>query len=359
MSVYTYLWAFIFCFNVLNASSNTSEAEAGFDKGHHKLFYPGSLAIIPQDGREVFYEAFAAAEHEIRIEICVLEDPCILKSLNHAIERGVRVRAIVDHGKYETTPLERMNLAKYLTKAGGQLHLSNPIFPRSFPKVIIIDNRYVLIGTACLDTETFAQYRDYVYVSDVSDIIECLSNLFENDWYYSRRPGHSFPTFNPTPVITVENLIVAPVNSADQLVDFIQGANKTLDVTSELLGNPTLESELSAAVTRGVRVRLIAPKVVNGATAEEQELQTFSLHKLQTAGIKVHVTVLPESREHPYMHARTAIADGKVAYVGSISLSPDSSTFNREVGLILDKKRVVDKLRKQFEIDYRTKSKRE
>ena len=40
--------------------------------------------------------------------------------------------------------------------------------------------------------------------------------------------------------------------------------------------------------------------------------------------------------ESPYMHARTAVADGTRAYLGSISLSPDSPTYNREVGLILD-----------------------
>lgn len=364
-SFQAYFYALTFCFVSLNATSEVFDFENSEvqlplqsidDKGRQNLFYPGSLAILPQDGREIYYEAFEAAKHEIRIEICVLEDPRILRSLNKAIERGVQVRVIVDNGKYETTPLEQKNLAKYVTKAGGKLHLSNPIFPRSFPKVILIDNRYVLIGTACLDSVTFAQYRDYVYVSATPAIITLLSNLFENDWQYSARPGHSFPTFNPTPLITQSQIIISPVNSANRLVGFIQKACKTLDVTSELLGNPTLESELSAAVARGVKVRLIAPKIVNGASVPEQELQNTSLSKLKAAGVKVHVTLLPETKETPYMHARTAIADGKLAYLGSISLSPDSITFNREVGLILDCKHVVSKMQDQFEIDYYTKS---
>ena len=87
---------------------------------------------------------------------------------------------------------------------------SNPIFPRSFPKVILIDERYALIGSACLDTTTFAQYRDYAYVSDEPHIIKDLSRLFENDWLHSADPGQSFPTYNPTPVITQPNLIVSP-----------------------------------------------------------------------------------------------------------------------------------------------------
>jgi phosphatidylserine/phosphatidylglycerophosphate/cardiolipin synthase-like enzyme len=50
------------------------------------------------------------------------------------------------------------------------------------------------------------------------------------------------------------------------------------------------------------------------------------------------------------------VADGRRAYLGSISLSPDSATYNREVGLILDDTRVVTKLQNQFEIDFHSKS---
>lgn len=320
------------------------------------LFYPGSVAILPQDGRQIFFEAFAAAKREIRIEICVLEDPLILQSLNAALLRGVSVKVIVDKGKYDTTPSEQINLATYLTSAGGELHLSNPIFPRSFPKVILIDHSSVLVGSACLDSTTFMQYRDYVYVSDSACLIRNLSNLFENDWSYSAPVGFPFPPFNPTPPIFDANLLISPVNSSARLVRFIQDARRNLDITSELLGNPTLESELAAAVTRGVHVRLIAPQFVNGATAPEQALQIASLTKLKAAGVDVHVTLPPETATTPYMHARMAVADRKIGYMGSISLSPDSITFNREVGLILDQFHFVHTLERQFDIDFLSKS---
>ncbi len=365
-----YIFSQLFCCSILYAASpDLLPCASQFDSGSHadhsmdaiekkyqQLFYPGSLVILPQDGRTVYFEAFEAARKEIRIEICVLEDPLILQSLQQALKRGVHVRVIVDHGKYETTPDEQENLATYLTGSGGQLHLSNPIFPRSFPKVILIDDCYVLISTACSDSITFAQYRDYTYVSDAYNEIKALSELFENDWLYSAEPGQSFPTFNPTPVINLRNLIISPVNASAQLVSFIQKAECALDVTSELLGNPTLESELAAAVARGVHVRLISPEIVNNADLQTQELQLCSLNKLVAAGVHVHVTRQPETKQHPYMHARTAVVDGKHAYLGSISLSPNSSTFNREVGRIFNDRCVVDKLQKQFNTDYHTKS---
>lgn len=109
-------------------SDDTNSLRAGLGLGR------GSLTILPEDGRKLYFEAIDAAKNEIRIEICVLEDPQILEHLQAALRRGVQVRSIVDRGKYEALDTEQDNLAQYLASARGQLHLSNPVFPRSFPR---------------------------------------------------------------------------------------------------------------------------------------------------------------------------------------------------------------------------------
>jgi phosphatidylserine/phosphatidylglycerophosphate/cardiolipin synthase-like enzyme len=313
---------------------------------------PGSLTVLPENGREFYFQAIDAAKGEIRIEISVLEDPQILKHLQAALQRGVQVRAIVDRGKYDALASEQANLTQYLTSAGGQLHLSNPAFPRSFPKIILVDSRLLIYGSACLDETTFLHYRDFATTSTVQEILCELQRLFKNDWAYSAAVGEQPPPFNPTPLISRSDLIVSPVNGAERLVRFYQAAKRTLDVYTEPLGNLTLESELVAAVKRGVRVRLIAPEHVNDGTAEIQQLQDDSLAALAAAGVDVHVSGPNETAQLPYMHARAAVVDGKVAYLGSISLSPDSITFNREMGLVLRQRVLVRKLEEQFQSDY-------
>jgi cardiolipin synthase A/B len=317
---------------------------------------PGRLTVLPEDGREIYFQAIDAARHDIGIEICVLEDPQILQHLNTALQHGIRVRVIVDRGKYGDIPEEGANLQQYLTAAGGELHLSNPVFPRSFPKIILIDSDLLVYGSACLDETTFMQYRDFAQTSTNQRLLSDLHLLFESDWAYSAAVGQEPPPFNPTPQISMSDLIVSPVNGAVQLVGLYQKARQTLDVYTELLGNLTLESELVAAVKRGVRVRLIAPVEVNGATPDIQELQSASLEALAAAGVQVHVSGPNESAELPYMHARAALIDGKIAYLGSISLSPDSITFNREMGLILREDPVARKLQAQFESDYQSRT---
>lgn len=312
----------------------------------------GTLKILPEAGRSDFLKAFAEARFRIRIEICVLEDPQILAGLQQAIERGVRVQVIVDNGKYQALPSEQTNLTNYIVASGGELHLSNPIFPRSFPKVILIDDRQAIVGSACLDTTTFQQYRDYFLVTADKGLIRDLATLFENDWRHSAAAGAESPPFNPTPWIIRPNLAVGPVNAASKLTAMIQSARKRIDVTSELLGNAALESELIAAVGRGVTVRLISPLCVNGATNEIQSLQNASLKKLKDWGVEVHVTGPDQSFQRPYMHARTMLVDGSRLYVGSISFSPDSTTLNREVGLFLSEPQSVRTFRSRFDQDF-------
>ena len=319
---------------------------------------PGPLTVLPEDGRALYFQAIDAAKNKVQIEICVLEDPQILQHVQAALSRRVQVRVIVDRGKYLALTSEQENLAQYLTSAGGQLHLSNPAFPRSFPKIILIDSNLLVYGSACLDETTFLQYRDFATSNTDPQILSELQSLFENDWMYSAAVDKEPPEFNPTTPISKTDLIISPVNSSARLVRLYQRAKQTLDIYTELLGNLTLESELVAAVKRGVKVRLIAPVQVNGATPEIQQLQIDSLTALAAAGVDVHVSGPDESEQLPYMHARAAVADGEIAYLGSISLSPDSITFNREMGLILRQPLLVQALATQFQSDYQLRTKK-
>ena len=314
------------------------------------------MTVLPDDGRGLYLDALDSARHDIRIEICVIEDPEILQHVQAAIARGVRVRAVVDRGKYEALAAEQANLAQYLTGPGGELHLSNPVFPRSFPKVILIDDRPYVYGSACLDTTTFVQYRDFATSGDDAGVSRSLHRLFDRDWASSAPPGAPTTTYAPTPPITAPGLIVAPVNAATQLTALFQSARHTLDVYSEELGNSALEGELAAAVARGVRVRLIAPTEVNGATPALDALQVSSLGTLASEGVDVHVSAGAQDRRTPYMHPRAALVDGRTVYLGSVSLAPDSATVNREVGLLSHSPKLARVIARQFAADFGTRT---
>jgi phosphatidylserine/phosphatidylglycerophosphate/cardiolipin synthase-like enzyme len=315
------------------------------------------LTVLPEDGRGIYLRTIDAAKESIRIEICVLEDPQILDRVEAALHRGVSVRAIVDFRKYSELAAERKHLEEYLTSAGGELHLSNPVFPRSFPKIMLIDSDVMVYGSACLDQTTFLRYRDFATTCTDEQVLRDAQRLFENDWTYSASLGEEPAAFNPTSPISSRDVMIAPVNAGQQLVGLYQQATQALDVYTELLGNPTLESELVAAAERGVLVRLIAPARVSGGTKEVQERQLASLTALSASGVNVHVNG-GETVGMPYMHARAAVVDEQKAYLGSLSLSPDSITYNREFGMIFRDEGPVRQLQQQFASDYELRTRK-
>ena len=56
--------------------------------------------------------------------------------------------------------------------------------------------------------------------------------------------------------------------------------------------------------------------------------------------------------DEPYVHAKTILADGKTAFVGSQNFSRTSLDFNRELGIVFDDAAAVNRLASAFLQDW-------
>lgn len=318
-----------------------------FDRPARSLRVP-SLFTEPQDGRAPILQAIASAQHQIRLGICNLSDPTIGQALADAVARGVNVRVIVDRADYDAKPDERDLLTK-LAAEGVSIRLSNPVFPQSFEKELVIDQRNVLIMTMCLVPETFEDTRDYGLVLANRAVIREVTKVFDNDWTFAAPPGVTPPPFNPTPPVHVPSLIWGPPTATAKLTQLIQQARRSIDVTTELLDDPYLESQLTAASQRGVTVRLITPLDTREGTSNAQQVAA-----LQNPNFSVRVTVglNPPPGALPYMHAKTMIVDGRRAYLGSIDIERVERSQDRELGILFQQPRLVSQLLAQFNSDW-------
>lgn len=309
-----------------------------------------SIFVEPQDGRGVILQAIAAARRQIRLGICNLSDPVVGQALADAAARGVDVRVLVDRNDYEANPGERELLAT-LAAQGVAVHLSNPVFHQSFEKTMLVDRRQVFIMTMCLVPATFEDTRDFGLVLARPDVIREVGAVFDNDWSYSASPGEATPPYNPTPPLHVADLLWSPVNSRAKLLQLIQKARHTIDATTELLDDPFLESALIAAARRRVHVRMILPLEPREAASNRAGIAL-----LADQGVDVRVTTrrFPTPAEPPYMHAKTMVVDGHLAYLGSIDLQSSSTSDDRELGILFRQPALVSRLRSQFLADWST-----
>ncbi|WP_406698525.1 phospholipase D-like domain-containing protein [Singulisphaera sp. Ch08] len=309
---------------------------------------PPRLFIEPEAGRGPILRAITAAKSEIRVGICNFSDPELVDALLAARARGVNVRVILDRADYLAKPPEQQQAAR-LTAGGVQVRLSNPVFPQSFPKYILVDQRQVMIMTMCIVPPTFQDTRDYGVVLGDPRILREVAAVFETDWASSAPAGVTPPPYNPTPAINDPRLIVAPTNASAQLSRLITGARHTLEVTSEVVDDAFLQGQLVAAARRGVRVRLIAPV---RSRAGNDNLP--ALRSLADNGVAVHVTtsLSPDPTAMPYLHAKSMVVDRRTVYLGSIDLDATETGQDRELGIILQRPTVARRLRSQFQSDW-------
>jgi phosphatidylserine/phosphatidylglycerophosphate/cardiolipin synthase-like enzyme len=311
-----------------------------------------SLFIEPQAGRGPILEAIDSARSDIRLGICNISDRQIGDALGAAEARGVNVEVIVDQADYHDKPDEQVEIARLLAQQVS-VHLSNPVFPQSFEKELVIDQRRVVIMTMCLIPETFTNTRDYGIILANPGTIREVTSVFDTDWSHSAPVGQSTPPFNPTPPLHVPSLIWGPTDATAKLSFLIQSAAHTIDLTTELLGDPYLEGQLIAAAHRGVQVRMITPLNTRDGTSNAAQAAL-----LASAGIGARVTpdLNPPPGAPPYMHAKTMIVDGRTAYLGSIDIETSEATRDRELGIIVRQPALLGEVRNQFQADWTTSS---
>jgi cardiolipin synthase len=305
--------------------------------------------VEPEDGRGPLLDAIGSARREIRITICIFSDPTVGKALEAAAARGVSVRMIVDRAAYADNPAERDLLAE-MARDGVSWRLSNPVFVQSYEKGFIIDQREALIMSLCPTIQTFYDTRDYGLITRRPALIGEMARVFEADWPRAAPPGVVVTADDPTPALHVHDLLWGPVSARTKLNQLIAQARRSIDATSELLGDPFLESALIAAARRGVRVRLIVPLSVRGSAPAYNEP---SIVKLRQAGVDVHVTLGPApSPANPYMHAKTMVVDDRVAYLGSIDLQSEATVESRELGVLMSQRPLVAQLSGDFAAEW-------
>ncbi len=308
------------------------------------------LFIEPEAGRDPIVQAINAARHTIRLGICNLSDPGIGDALAAAVSRGVDVKVIIDRADYDNKEPERIEIAQLISQ-GVNVHISNSVFPQSFEKELVIDQRAVEIMTMCLVTQTFEDTRDYGLLLANRAIIREVTSVFDTDWAYSAPPGQPTPAYNPTPALHVPSLIWSPTNTIERLSGLIQSAKHSIDLTTEYIDDTYLEGQLIAAAQRGVQVRVITPTVNREGFSNVANIAFLTQH-----GIDVRVTPdqNPPPGAPPYMHAKTMVVDGRVGYMGSIDLATVQTSVDRELGIILRQRGLVSRIRVQFQKDWAT-----
>jgi phosphatidylserine/phosphatidylglycerophosphate/cardiolipin synthase-like enzyme len=241
-----------------------------------------------------------------------LEDTTAVNDLIALKKKGVTVRVILDQAH------KSANNSAYtaLTAAGVGVAWSPAAFVYTHQKTITVDGTRSLILTGNLTSQYYTTSRDYGVFDDDTRDVASIEKVFNADY--------TGASITPT---DGDHLLWSPTDSRNRLLTVINGATKTLDVEELEFSDSTVVNAIVARAKAGVAVRVV--------------LETPSDYASEVSAVKAAGgTVVGYSDPNGfYIHAKAMVADYGLSTqqveAGSMNLSTNSLTKNRELGLIL------------------------
>ena len=144
------------------------------------------------------------------------------------------------------------------------------------------------------------------------------------------------------------SLIVLPDDSAQPILDAINGATKSLRVKMFVFSDPALLKAVIEAQHRGVKVRVMLNPARRSGEAENEE----SRKTLSKAGVEV----LDSNPAFDLTHEKSMVVDDRTAFVKSLNWETKNLTETRDYAVVTDHGHEVGEIIDCFEADWHRKS---
>lgn len=340
----------------------------GFSRVAEASEVGGNAVRLLRDGTENFPRWLAAieqAEHSVHLENYILADDGLGRrfaaALQAAAGRGVRCRVI-----YDWMGCRRRAAAGFwsaLRERGVEVRcynppsLANPLgwISRDHRKLLCVDGQVAFTGGLCIAEDWIGDpardqppWRDTA-VEIRGPAVAHLEAAFADSWAAT---GPALPALAPAPGGEIAgglDLWVIPgrpdtmgLYRLGQLVaDIVQSRLWLSD--AYFVATTGYARALAGAARAGVDVRLLVPGITNIPLVGS--LSRAGYHGLLDAGVRVF------EWNGPMMHAKTAVADGRWARVGSSNSNLASWISNRELDVAIHDPGFAAEMEAMFEQD--------
>ncbi|MBO0859910.1 MAG: cardiolipin synthase B [Chloracidobacterium sp.] len=353
-------------------SSISISAEQAFWRAAGARLIPGNSARILKDASEnypAWLEAIESAKHTIHFECYIIHEDeqgrVFADALVNKAREGVRIRLIYDWmGAFNSTSGK---FWRRLRDAGIDVRCFNPPrfdspfgwLGRDHRKMLVIDGRVGFISGLCVglmwvgDLQAGIEpWRD-TGIEIRGPAVDELERAFAQMWSACGPPIPSIPEY-PFPYTTVPlisedcgvalRIVASMPNLAgiyrlDQMI--AAAARETLWLTDAYFAGTTpYVQALSAASRDNVDVRLLVPQASDIPVM--RALSRTGYRPLLESGVRVY------EWNGPMIHAKTAVADGRWARIGSTNLNPVSWVNNWELDVVIEDERIGEEMERMF-----------
>jgi cardiolipin synthase len=327
----------------------------------------GNRLRLLRDGREnypAWVEAIGSARRTIHLETYIVHPDQTGRRfrdlLTQKAREGVRVRVLYDW--FGSLHLGRGGMWKPLIEAGGEVRAMNPPSlnsllgwaSRDHRKLLTVDGRRAFISGLCIGdawvgnpAKGIQPWRD-TGVEIEGPAVADAEAAFASNWKVA---GGSIPeseivereAISPAGSVALRIVSTTPETANLYRMDLMVAAavQRTLWLTDAyFIGTTAYLQALRSAARDGVDVRLLVP---HGSDIQWiANLSRTMYRSLLEAGVRVF------EWNGPMIHAKTAVADGRWARVGSTNLNIASWLGNWELDVVIEDEAIGEQMAQMF-----------
>lgn len=334
-----------------------------------------ATAFVLPDAPGVAIETLEGADERILLAGYTFTSPRAADALLAAVDRGVRVRVLLEGGPVGgMTTAQRDQLDRLVAGGVDVRVIAGPRarFVFHHPKYAVADDRALVMTEnwkpagiggrnsrgwgVRVDSEATADELAAVFAHD-ADGVDAVS------WHRHRTKaafveaspatGSFDPEFEPETVAVSEvRVLTAPGNAGGAVRKSIASSEDSVDVlTPRLDPDGAYFAALVSAAERGVRVRILLSNAWYDRDSNRVVIERVDA--LAERGLPIEARIAVPSDRFGKVHAKGAVIDDRAVLLGSLNWNAHATTENREVVLALDGTEPAAYYGETFEADWK------
>jgi len=313
---------------MIDIGCHASETFSMFEDAVHQLI------VQPDDGIAPILKTIEGAKKSLDIKMFQFTDPVLIQAVIAAHKRGVKVRVMLNPSRF-TGEHDNDEAFELFKNAQVPIKDTNPKYPITHEKSMVVDGCQAFVMSLNWAPKYFGLTRDYGLVTNDPNEVSEVAGCFNADW---ERVDFTPPA--------VSNLIWSVGRSRQEVIDFVNGAQKSLYIQHEkYVDTPVIEALVHAKMKREVKVHAMALPI--HSLRDFYQLDGIAgLRLLGDLGINVH------KLHGIHLHAKLILADKHRALLSSFNIYPKCFNERRELGIRFADKPLIKRLVDIFEKDW-------
>ena len=273
------------------------------------LFYTPDLNLL-----DTIVEKIKNAQSEIYLQVYILTEKRIQEALLLAYKNNISIKVILEKNPYMAANINN-KAYNALTKNWIDVVRSNKDhYNYNHAKLILIDDE-IILSTWNFSYSTFTKNRDFFLILRDQEVYQTLKQTFLHDYSWIQKDEYS------------ENIIYSPSSSRKKISTLLSEAKQEIQMYFQYIQDQSFIDQLMALNEKWIEIHIILPENQQNENNIQQLIQKW-------INIKFH--------QKNKIHSKAILIDKTYLYIWSINCSYNSIEDNREIGILLKNKNIID-----------------